>query len=136
MGVVVLEADQAEDRRPNVRMIAEDLAEGAPLKHAGTDHAEPGLGDFLLEVAVVPSEAGVFDKAALEVGRIGRVAQRHLRPGREEIVGIGEQNEIGRALRIAGDGDHVQQILLGLIGERLRHLIGAAVRPVDDIEPQ
>src|SRR6266403_216944 len=69
MGVVVLEADQAEDRRPNVRMIAEDLAEGAPLKYAGTDHAEPGLGDFLLEVAVVPSEAGVFDKAALEVGR-------------------------------------------------------------------
>src|SRR5437660_11541862 len=108
MGVVVLEADQAEDRRPNVRMIAEDLAESAPLKYAGTDHAEPGLGDFLLEVAVVPSEAGVLYEAALEVGRIGGVAQRRLRPGREEIIGIGEQNEIGRALRIVGD--RVQQI--------------------------
>jgi hypothetical protein len=30
----------------------------------------------------------------------------------------------------------VQQILLGMVGQRLRHLIGAAVRPIDDIEPQ
>ena len=64
MRIVVLEPDEAQDRRPDVGMIAEDLAEPAFAEYAGTDHAEPGMGDLVLEIAMVPRKAGIFDESS------------------------------------------------------------------------
>src|SRR6202040_1053544 len=74
MRVVILEPDQAQDRRPGIGMVAEDFAEPAIAAHAGTDHAKPGMGDLVLEIAVVPRKAGFFDKAGRSI--LLRRAQR------------------------------------------------------------
>jgi hypothetical protein len=53
--------------RWNIGVIAEDAVERTLRGDAGADHAEPGPGDLLLEIAVVPGEAGSLDKAARRV---------------------------------------------------------------------
>jgi hypothetical protein len=55
-------------------------------------------------------------------------------PEVRKIVGIGEQDKVRRAVRVSRN--HVQEILLGVIGQRLRHMIGATVRPVEHIEAE
>src|SRR5215472_10497099 len=74
----------------------------------------------------------LLDKAAcrVECRGAGRVARR----GEQEIVGVGEQDEVGGSRRVLGN--HVQQVLFCLVGERLRHLICIPVRPVDCIEAE
>ena len=119
MHVIVREPGQAQHRRPDVGVVAEELAEPALARHAGPDHAEPGLGDLVLEIAVVPGKAGLFVEAARRV--LLRRARRRRCPsrGQEEVVGVGEQDEVRRAVRVGRD--HVQQVLLGLIRQRLGH---------------
>ena len=74
-----------------------------------THHPEPGVADLLLEVAVVPREA----RADAGI----RPAARREPRRRHEEVGVAEQRERRRALRVGGD--HVQRLLLHRIGKGL-----------------
>ena len=76
MRVIVLEPNQAQNRRPYIGVVAEDLAETTQLEHARAHHTEPCLGNVVLEIAVVPGEARLFDEAARcsQIGLCGRAA--------------------------------------------------------------
>src|ERR1700756_864856 len=99
MRIVVGEADEAHDGRPDIRVIAEDPVEAAKVLDAGPGHAEPGAGDLILEIAMIPSEARFFDKAARGIAR-RRAKRRGLARGAEEVIVIAEDDEIRRTIRI------------------------------------
>jgi len=63
MCIVVLEANEPQDRRTNVGVICEgtDLA---LVPYAGPDEAEPSLRDLVLEIAMVPRESRLLAETA------------------------------------------------------------------------
>src|SRR5580704_13636422 len=76
MRIGICQPDEAKHRRPDIGVIGEDSGELPLCDDTRTDHAEPGLGDVFLEIAVVPGKARLLDKAARRVGggRAGRMA--------------------------------------------------------------
>ena len=54
--------------------------------------------------------------------------------GLEEIVGVAEEYEVRRTVRI--ERDHMQEVLFGLVRQRLGDVVRSAVGSVDGIEPQ
>ena len=99
-------------------MIGEHGVVAAKPPHAGPHHRNPGAGDLLLEVAVVPGKAG----SLTDGGGRGRTAA--VVAGLEEIVVVAENGERGVALRARRD--HVQQLHLGPVGQQLRQHVGVA----------
>src|SRR5262249_21298033 len=57
VAVVVGESDEGQHRRPDVGMIREDCAGLAQLTDSRANHAQPCVGDVVLNVAMVPGEA-------------------------------------------------------------------------------
>ena len=110
--VVVVQAEQRDDRRPQVDVVGPRLVVDAVRSSTpGPDQAEPGVPDLVLDVAVVPGEAS------------GRRTRRRSAPHVhgfavcEEEVGVAEQRERRRPLRVGVD--HVQRLLLDRVGEPL-----------------
>ena len=73
MGIIVLQARQAEDRRPDVGVVGEQLAGTAEIADARTDDTQPSLHDLALEVAVIPGEVTRLHETARRI--IGRRAE-------------------------------------------------------------
>src|SRR5215469_4703342 len=92
MGVIILEPEQRQDRRANIGMVAEDVAEAAFVEDARAGNPEPGLRNLVLETAVVPGKARIGSKTARRILRWGAQRRRRLSRGEEEIIGIGEQD--------------------------------------------
>ena len=90
---------------PDVGVITEDYAKFTEPLHAGANHAEPGVGDLRLEIAMVPREPRSLGKAARRVEH--RRADCGFAGCRQKIIGIGEEDEVGRAVGVGGD--HVQE---------------------------
>src|SRR5436305_1417135 len=57
MAVVVLQADQGQHRRAEIGVIRPGLVGSRALVDSRSDHADPGGGDLVLDVAMVPGEA-------------------------------------------------------------------------------
>ena len=114
--IVVCQAEQRHERRPYVGMVGEHAVVAAERLDAGADHGDPGLGDLLLEVAVVPGKAGSFAHG-VGLGRAAGVVTRL-----EEIVVVAEHGERRRARRARGN--HVQEFHFGPVSQQLRQLVG------------
>src|SRR5580704_10901562 len=56
--IVVLQMRNAQDRGTYVGVIGKQLAESPLVLHSRTDDSQPGVGDVVLEVAVIPRKAG------------------------------------------------------------------------------
>ena len=101
-------------------MIGPRLRVDAAVLDPRADQADPGVGDLLLDVAVAPGEV-VVDAVRHAVRSVRAVGVRRL----HEVVGIGEQREVGRALRVGVD--HVQRLLADRVDDRLRDGCGVAL---------
>src|ERR1700730_8114003 len=69
--IVVLQMRNAQDRWTYVGMIGKQLAESPLVLHAGPDDSQPGVGDVVLKVAVIPRKAGspLLREAACRIRR-------------------------------------------------------------------
>ena len=103
-GVVVVQSELREHRRPDVRVVGPHVAELAEVANAWPDEAEPRRRDLRLDVAVVPGEQRVDARQARGRREVG-----------QEVVRIGEVGEHGVPVQVAGRV-HVEELHLGLVG--------------------
>ena len=104
----------ADRIRPRPLLIATQVA------HAGPDHPEPGGDDFRLDIAMVPRKTRQLRDTWRGAVR-GAVE--------EEVVGIGEERERGRASWIRRD--HMERLHLHCVGHELGDGVGVPCDRVD-----